>query len=87
MFIWFFFIIDSGRQKQKQYDWKDTNLSLFGSDTERNVKSKLYHLSLLKITANHNRSTALEMSVINHWGSGGGGGAGGGRGGGEGELW
>lgn len=28
----------AGRQKQKQYDWKDTNLSLFGSDTERNVK-------------------------------------------------
>lgn len=26
--------------KQKQYDWKDSNLALFGSDTERQVKSK-----------------------------------------------
>lgn len=27
-------------RKQKQYDWKDSNLALFGSDTERNVKKE-----------------------------------------------
>lgn len=26
--------------KAKQYDWKDTNLALFGTDTDRQVKSK-----------------------------------------------
>ena len=25
-------------QKAKKYDWKDSNLALFGSDLERNVK-------------------------------------------------
>ena len=25
-------------QKQKKYDWKDSNMALFGSDTEKNVK-------------------------------------------------
>ena len=24
-------------QKAKKYDWKDSNLALFGSDTEKNV--------------------------------------------------
>jgi gelsolin len=28
----------AGLKKQKQYDWKDSNLALFGSDTERGVK-------------------------------------------------
>lgn len=26
-------------QKAKKYDWKDSNLALFGSDTEREVKT------------------------------------------------
>jgi len=26
--------------KPKTYDWKDSNLALFGSDTEKQVKSK-----------------------------------------------
>ncbi|BFZ10951.1 hypothetical protein BsWGS_13990 [Bradybaena similaris] len=30
----------SGLIKQKQYDWKDSNLALFGSDQERNVKKE-----------------------------------------------
>ncbi|XP_033746061.1 gelsolin-like protein 2 isoform X2 [Pecten maximus] len=30
----------AGLIKQKQYDWKDTNLALFGSDTERQVKKE-----------------------------------------------
>ena len=30
----------AGLRKAKQYDWKDSNLALFGSDTERQVKSK-----------------------------------------------
>ena len=28
----------SGLRKAKKYDWKDSNLALFGSDLERNVK-------------------------------------------------
>jgi len=30
----------AGLRKAKKYDWKDSNLALFGSDTEKNVKSK-----------------------------------------------
>jgi len=30
----------SGLVKQKKYDWKDTNLALFGSDTEKQVKKE-----------------------------------------------
>jgi len=26
--------------KPKKYDWKDSNLALFGSDTEKQVKSE-----------------------------------------------
>lgn len=29
----------SGLVKAKNYDWKDSNLALFGSDTEKNVGS------------------------------------------------
>ncbi|GAB1598737.1 gelsolin-like protein 2 [Argonauta hians] len=30
----------AGLRKQKQYDWKDSNLALFGSDTDRSVKKE-----------------------------------------------
>ncbi|KAH3816577.1 gelsolin-like protein 2 [Dreissena polymorpha] len=30
----------SGLRKQKKYDWKDSNLALFGSDTEKNIKKE-----------------------------------------------
>ncbi|CAG2216133.1 GSN [Mytilus edulis] len=30
----------SGLRKAKKYDWKDSNMALFGSDTEKNVKVK-----------------------------------------------
>jgi len=30
----------TGLVKPKKYDWKDSNLALFGSDTEKQVKSK-----------------------------------------------
>ena len=30
----------AGLVKPKTYDWKDSNLALFGSDTEKQVKSK-----------------------------------------------
>ena len=30
----------SGLVKAKKYDWKDSNMALFGSDTEKQVKSK-----------------------------------------------
>ena len=33
----------AGLRKSKKYDWKDTNLALFGSDTEKNVSS-LYEM-------------------------------------------
>ena len=32
----------TGLVKAKKYDWKDSNLALFGSDTERNVSSLLH---------------------------------------------
>ena len=31
----------AGLVKAKKYDWKDSNLSLFGSDLERNVSGSL----------------------------------------------
>ena len=30
----------SGLVKAKKYDWKDSNMALFGSDTEKQVKSE-----------------------------------------------
>ena len=30
----------SGLRKAKEYDWKDSNMALFGSDTDKRVKSK-----------------------------------------------
>jgi len=32
-------VSDAGLVKPKTYDWKDSNLALFGSDLEREVKS------------------------------------------------
>jgi len=29
----------SGLRKAKKYDWKDSNLALFGSDVEKNVRT------------------------------------------------
>lgn len=31
----------AGLRKAKKYDWKDSNLALFGSDTERQVSRRL----------------------------------------------
>ena len=34
----------SGLRKAKKYDWKDSNMALFGSDTDKKVKSMyIYH--------------------------------------------
>ena len=30
-------------QKAKKYDWKDSNLALFGSDTEKKVSISLHY--------------------------------------------
>lgn len=38
----------TGLVKAKKYDWKDSNLSLFGSDTERNVSSLLHSKRISK---------------------------------------
>ena len=38
----------TGLVKAKKYDWKDSNLALFGSDTERNVSSLLHSKKILK---------------------------------------
>lgn len=31
-----------GLVKPKKYDWKDSNLAMFGSDTEKEVKSECH---------------------------------------------
>lgn len=36
----------SGLVKAKKYDWKDSNLALFGSDTEKNVSYEVLTLKL-----------------------------------------
>ena len=42
--------------KPKKYDWKDSNLALFGSDVEKNVKGFYYfHLLLLKLKKDDKR--------------------------------
>ena len=33
-------VLFSGLRKAKKYDWKDSNMALFGSDLERQVKSE-----------------------------------------------
>ena len=38
----------TGLVKAKKYDWKDSNLALFGSDTERNVSSLLHSKKISK---------------------------------------
>ena len=43
----------TGLVKAKKYDWKDSNLALFGSDTEKQVKSKskvLFHQLGINLT-------------------------------------
>ena len=39
------FVVNAGLQKAKEYDWKDSNMALFGSDVEKNIKSKLSNTS------------------------------------------
>ena len=39
----------SGLRKAKNYDWKDSNLALFGSDIEKNVRICLTILMILRI--------------------------------------
>ena len=34
-----FLVVMSGLRKAKKYDWKDSNLALFGSDVEKNVRA------------------------------------------------
>ena len=43
-------VTSTGLVKQKKYDWKDSNLALFGSDTEKNV-SILIHLHAEKLNS------------------------------------
>jgi len=44
--------ICSGLVKPKKYDWKDSNLALFGSDTDKEVKSE-HFLLLIKFCFIH----------------------------------
>ena len=37
---WLMCLVVSGLVKAKKYDWRDSNMALFGSDTEKQVKSK-----------------------------------------------
>ena len=34
----------SGLRKAKKYDWKDSNLALFGSDVEKNVRDNEFSI-------------------------------------------
>lgn len=36
----------SGLTKPKKFDWKDSNLELFGSDVERKIKSRNYRKTM-----------------------------------------
>ena len=38
----------AGLIKAKKFDWKDTNLALFGSDTEKNVSFSFKMAALLR---------------------------------------
>ena len=38
----YFLLSVLGLQKAKEYDWKDSNMALFGSDVEKNIKSKIF---------------------------------------------
>ena len=43
MNVWYpimYLFSDSKMIKAKKYDWKDSNMALFGSDTDKQVKSK-----------------------------------------------
>lgn len=49
----------TGLVKAKTYDWKDSNMALFGSDLERQVKSELI---VLCFTISYFRITALNVN-------------------------
>jgi len=51
--------------KQKNYDWKDTNMALFGSDVEKNIKKH----SAETETQWHGTGKSVELRVwrINHF--------------------
>ena len=55
----------SGLVKAKKYDWKDSNLALFGSDLERNVSKHLVTL-WMKFTGKNpiNSHNSSSMSII-----------------------
>jgi len=43
------FLTYAGLVKPKKYDWKDSNLALFGSDTEKQVKSEAFVFALFSL--------------------------------------
>lgn len=45
---WFCLLSLTGLRKQKEYDWKDSNVALLGSDEDREVKSEFLLLNLLE---------------------------------------
>ena len=58
----------SGLVKPKKYDWKDSNLALFGSDLEKQVRNedglrrvRLRRSTVFARSANHERSKAKTM--------------------------
>ena len=58
----------TGLVKAKDYDWKDSNMALFGSSTDREVKSKLVSIQLptnFRFLCNFQRSLLWRKSVGN----------------------
>jgi len=49
----------AGLRKVKDYDWKDSNLALFGSDTEKKVS-----LPLLAVSCESGRRTSFTARFI-----------------------
>ena len=61
---WFAF---TGLIKPKKYDWKDSNLALFGTDTEKQVKSEtsllMIFVDIYTVAYNCNWSTATRSEM------------------------
>lgn len=55
----------SGLVKQKEVDWKETNLALFGSDVEKNV-NKLVCISASAVIVAH-ANISLSLVQINYF--------------------
>ena len=58
----YIYYIVLGLVKAKKYDWKDSNMALFGSDLERQVKSKKHRLLSLVGVVIYNYANHMRLS-------------------------